>query len=94
FRVVGGALPPGVTLDEAGRLGGTVSPEAAPGLYAVTAVAVDGRGGALVGGGAFEVLGPDALPASGCAAAPGGVGAWAWLVLRVTGWGRRRTART
>ena len=98
FRVVGGALPPGVTLDEAGRLAGTVSPEALPGLYALTVAAVDGKGGALIGGGAFEVLGPDKAAArAGCGAVPGGApGAWTWGlgVLCVTARGRRRPGRT
>ncbi len=96
FRLVGGALPGGVSMDAAGRLAGTVDPDARAGLYPVTVVAVDGLGGALLGGGAFEVLGDGPRPeAGGCSAAPGAVG-WglaAWL-LCVTKRGQRRSRRT
>jgi hypothetical protein len=92
WSLYAGALPPGITLDAAGHLGGTCDAKAAPGHYTFLVQALDVDGAAGLVAETITVTAPDKkIPAaSGCSSTSGLsllplVGLWALLSRRRLG---------
>lgn len=92
WTIYSGALPPGITLDGAGFLGGTCAKDATPGTYSFIAQAVDRNGASGLIAESIIVLAPEKkIPTDegGCSST-GGNGLWAMFGVMGLALSRRR----
>lgn len=90
FRVFAGALPPGLSLNEEGRVTGTLEDGTSVGTWNFTVEAVDATGAKGLGAFSIDVLPPQA--AQGCSSTAGASSLLALLALGVLLARRRATA--
>lgn len=90
YMVYTGRLPPGLSVDSEGKLGGVVDMEDSVGVFNFVVEGSDSSGASAVGAFVLEVL--PRPPKTGCSAAPGSGPPW-WALLAVVplAWMRRRS---
>ena len=87
WTVYSGTLPPGITLDTTGHLGGTCATAATPGTYSFVLQAMESTGEVGVVAESIQVVvAPRAVPAaSGCGCEAGASSGAGWMLLLVLG---------